>query len=71
MNIYKFMKLLRQVIINNIILPYTDVCIALHTRCFPRVCESTSHATRAGFEPTISVITSADRLILSTTELAR
>ena len=34
------------------ILPYTDVCIALHTRCFPSVCEKNSQATRAGFEPT-------------------
>ena len=27
---------------------YTDVCIALHTQCFPSVCEQTSHETRGG-----------------------
>ena len=42
------------------ILPYTDVCIALHTLCFPSVCEKTSQATRAGFEPTTSCLLSAD-----------
>ena len=45
-----------------LILPYTDVCTALYTRCFPTVCETTSQATRAGFEPTTSLLTSADVL---------
>ena len=27
------------------VLPYTDVCVALHTQCFPSVCEKTSQAT--------------------------
>ena len=35
---------------------YTDVCIALYVQCFPSVCEKTSQATRAGFEPTTSCL---------------
>ena len=35
---------------------YTDVCIALYVQCFSSVCEKTSQATRAGFEPTTSCL---------------
>ena len=39
-------------------LPYTIVCIALYTQCFPSVCgKKTSQATRAGFEPTTYFVT--------------
>ena len=37
-------------------LPYTDVYIALHTRCFLSVCEKNSQAARAGFEPKTSCL---------------
>ena len=36
-NSYRLMKFLHRVI-NNLILPYTDVCIALYTQCFLSVC---------------------------------
>ena len=37
------MKFLRRVINNiDLMLPYTDVCIALYTQCFPSVCGKTS-----------------------------
>ena len=38
----------------NLILPYIGVWTALHTQCFPSVCEKNSQATRAGVEPTTS-----------------
>ena len=41
--------------LSHLILPYTDVCIALHTWCFPSVWK-TSQANRAGFEPTTSCL---------------
>ena len=42
----------------DLILPYTDVCIALYTQCFPNVCgkKKPSQATRAGFQPTTLLV---------------
>ena len=50
------MKFLRRVINNWFNLPYTNVCIALHTQCLLSVLEKTSQSTRAGFEPTTSCL---------------
>ena len=51
----KYLKLIK-------FLPYTDVCIALHTQCFPSVCEKTWHVTQAGFETHNVLLTRAEVL---------
>ena len=43
-------------------LPYTNVCIALHTQCFPSVCEKTFTGDSGGIQTHDLLLTSADVL---------
>ena len=57
------MKFLRRVINNvDLILPDTDVCIALHTQCFPSVCEKNFTGDSGGIQTHDLLLTRADVL---------
>ena len=58
----KLMIKFNKQIITDLMLPYTDVCIALYTQCFPSVCGKNFTGDLGGIQTHDLMLTNADVL---------